>query len=154
MLLKKLFHFCMKTLQRKQKRKLQSVLVYCFISLGIACFVFAGCFGVYYWKVHHQIILNPLALAQQKFANDNTSALHESISKALSDNHIQYTSVTVNEDGTATIALQNNATVIITTHKDILQQIASLQLTIANLTIEGKQLKRMDFRFDKPVVVF
>ena len=144
----------MKVLQRKQKRKLQSILAYCFISVGIACLVFAGCFSVYYWKVHHQLILNPLALAQQKFAQADTSALHESIIQALENNHIQYTSVTVQDDGTATIQLQSDGIVVIATHKDILQQITSLQLTIANLTIEGKQLKRMDFRFDKPVVVF
>jgi len=50
--------------------------------------------------------------------------------------------------------MQNNAQVFLSTQKDLSQEIASLQLTIAHLTIEGKSFSRLDFRFDRPIISF
>ena len=47
-----------------------------------------------------------------------------------------------------------SGTVILTTSKDIAQQIDSLQLTIRQLTMEGKEFHRLDFRYDKPVISY
>ena len=59
-------------------------------------------------------------------------------------------------DGTTAVSflVGTNEQVIVSLQKDLTLQIASLQLTIAHLTIEGKQFKQLDFRFDKPVLTF
>ena len=54
----------------------------------------------------------------------------------------------------ATISIDSNEEVIVSLQKDLGMQIASLQLTIAHLTIEGKRFSRLDFRFDKPVLTY
>jgi hypothetical protein len=50
--------------------------------------------------------------------------------------------------------LIDNGEVILSSKKDIGSQLSSLQLMLARLTIEGKKLKVLDFRFDNPVVSF
>src|SRR5260221_2773392 len=57
-------------------------------------------------------------------------------------------------DDNATITVDTGTVAVISFSKDIDKQIASLQLTISRLTIEGKKLSKIDFRFDRPVVSF
>lgn len=52
------------------------------------------------------------------------------------------------------IVLANNVEVVLSTAKDIGQQLASLQAVTSQLTIKGKQLKKLDFRFDHLVVTY
>lgn len=44
--------------------------------------------------------------------------------------------------------------VYFTSNKDIKLQVATLQLILSQLTIEGKSFARLDLRYDKPVIVF
>ncbi len=99
-------------------------------------------------------ILSPMGSIAALQKKNDTSSLAMRITDALQNHKVDYTNVTVEDNGTATIILKNKAKVIVSTQKDIESQIASLQLTIANLTIEGKQFQRLDFRFDRPVVSF
>ena len=57
-------------------------------------------------------------------------------------------------DGSFAVTLQDGGEVILSSKKDIGSQLTSLQLVLSRLTIEGKKLKRLDFRFDNPVVEF
>lgn len=50
--------------------------------------------------------------------------------------------------------LEDGEQIIFSTSKDLKLQVASLQLVLNRLTIEGKKFKRLDFRFDKPVITF
>lgn len=59
-----------------------------------------------------------------------------------------------NDTTTITITLNNAAVILLSSQKDLQKQLASLQLTLSQLTIEGKQFKKLDFRFDKPFVTF
>ena len=72
----------------------------------------------------------------------------------LQKNNISFTSISSNSSGSSTITLSDGGEVILSSKKDIGSQISSLQLILSRLTIEGKRLKILDFRFDNPVVSF
>ncbi len=87
----------------------------------------------------------------------NTSSpntLKAQIAELLDKNALQYQSIDIQRDSSVLVIMQNNAQVFLSTQKDLSQEIASLQLTIAHLTIEGKSFSRLDFRFDRPIISF
>jgi len=47
-----------------------------------------------------------------------------------------------------------NHQVIISTKKSLTEQMSSLQLTIHQLTMEGKDFSGLDFRYDRPVISY
>lgn len=138
----------------QRRRKLRPLLRYIFITLFGAFLLFGICWGMYIWHKNTVKILSPLAHTTPAQKQKDTSTVESVITQSLQNHKIDFLGVKAEKDGTATIILKNNAKVIVSTQKDIESQIASLQLTIANLTIEGKQFQRLDFRFDRPVVTF
>ena len=70
----------------------------------------------------------------------------------LKDKNIQYAKITYGNDLSFYIDLRDGGQVIISLNKGLENQISSLQLILSRLTIEGKRLKKLDFRFDKPVI--
>ena len=52
------------------------------------------------------------------------------------------------------VMLSDGGQVILSLKKDIEKQITSLQPILKQLTIEGKKFNRIDFLFDKPLVVY
>ncbi|HSW97720.1 MAG TPA: hypothetical protein VLF89_07895 [Candidatus Saccharimonadales bacterium] len=58
------------------------------------------------------------------------------------------------ENNDVLVTLNDDVQVLFSTDKDITNQIDSLQVTMDNLTIEGKRISRVDMRFERPVVTF
>lgn len=52
------------------------------------------------------------------------------------------------------VTLSDGGQIFISSKKDLTFQISSLQLMLNRLTIEGKRIKSLDFRFDKAVINF
>lgn len=77
-----------------------------------------------------------------------------SIEAELEKANIPFKTVNVKEDSSFEVHLIDNSVVILSSKKDIKSQISSLQLMLSRLTIEGKKLKILDFRYDNPVVSF
>ena len=71
----------------------------------------------------------------------------------LVTNHISYKTV-VWKDNLIAADLTDGQMIIFSPQKDLLWQLGSLQLTLRQFTIEGKHFKRLDFRYDRPVIVF
>lgn len=67
---------------------------------------------------------------------------------------ISVLSISLQADSSYKVKLQGGGEVIISLKKDIEKQIASLQPILKQLTIEGRKFNRIDFRFDKPLVVY
>lgn len=65
----------------------------------------------------------------------------------LSVKEIQQVSKTVYK-----LKLEENGEVLLTSERDISEQLASLQRIVSRLTMEGKKFKRLDLRYDKPVI--
>jgi hypothetical protein len=72
----------------------------------------------------------------------------------LEKSNISFKTVSASSDASLVVHLINGSVVILSSKKDIKSQISSLQLILSRLTIEGKKLKSLDFRFDNPVVSF
>ncbi len=74
------------------------------------------------------------------------------LDRQLRDKRIEFSKI--EEVGTSYIIyLKNGSQIILSTHKDIKSQIASLQFLLPRLTMEGKLFSRLDLRFDKPVII-
>lgn len=82
------------------------------------------------------------------------SSINSKIEKGLKDKKILYISVETLKDLNYQILLDNKTQVIIDSKKDIGAQLSSLQLVLTQLKIEGKSFKRLDFRYQKPVISF
>ena len=76
------------------------------------------------------------------------------LQEKLTKEKISFTNITASSDASLIVRLKEGSVVILSSKKDIESQISSLQLMLARLTIEGKKLKVLDFRYDNPVVSF
>jgi len=76
------------------------------------------------------------------------------IETLLLDVQIAFASISLRADSSYLVMLEDGGEVIISLKKDIKKQIASLQPILKQLTIEGRKFNRIDFRFDKPLVVY
>lgn len=74
------------------------------------------------------------------------------LENTLEKQKIAFFSVNLNSDSSFTVVLKEGGEVIFSSKKDLDNQLSSLQLILSRLTIEGKKLKKLDFRFDNPVV--
>jgi len=135
----------------KTRRKLRPFFRYLFLCVGIFCIVVGLCFLGVFIAFTHPKLVSPLGKVIHVLQRKNT--LEDTVKENLGKYNIQYLSIAV-KNTTITIVLPNDIQVLLTTQKDISSQIASLQLTIQNLTIEKKTPRKIDFRFDREVISF
>jgi len=76
------------------------------------------------------------------------------VEKILRDKSILFSQVLILSDLSYGINIQNNGQVRLSSKKDIIYQITSLQRILKQLTIEGKPFKSIDFRFEEPIISF
>lgn len=110
------------------------------IFLGVVSLVF------FIFSSNHKILLNPLSNRKNVFQNQ--------VEETLGKSGINFTSVKTASDSSYLVTLDNGSEVILNRNKNLQNQISSLQLILSRLTIEGKRFKSLDFRYDKPVVLF
>jgi hypothetical protein len=137
--------------KRIHQRKAKKLVSYLFVSSGLFIGVFAICVGIYVLRHKNTAVMSPLAhFGQAVFASSDSlvaTQVEELCHKySLSCQHI---SVKGHDEADLTI---DNHLVILSTKKNIEQEIASLQLTIRALTMEGKGYRGLDFRYDRPVI--
>ena len=135
--------FQQKRLLKKDKIKERIKIV--FFVLAILLILVIGIEFLYFNFVKISVI-SPLAKTKISKLNN--------LENALSKNKISFLNAGVNQDGSFKVKLVDGSEVILSSKKDIGSQLSSLQLLLARLTIEGKKLKTLDFRFDNPVVSF
>ena len=68
--------------------------------------------------------------------------------------NIIFTDVRQGDGSTYIIKLADKTEVFVTAAKDIPSQIASLQFIYNRLTMEGRLIRRLDLRYEKPVITF
>lgn len=145
------------TFQRIQKRRKKILFKKIAIFVTIFCITLITLETFAWITIYHRPgIISPIARILQSVSFKpfaNTILIHQ-VASELKKNNIVFTNVTIASDGVIHIQLQDNQEALFSQSKDIHIQIASLQLAMNDLTIEGKPFKRLDFRFDKPVVTF
>ena len=104
-------------------------------------------FGIYaFFALQRPTFITPLA-KNAVFKASNLTSLFNFF-------HISFVAISQAKDLSFDVELTNGAHVLITPKKDLIFQVSSLQQIIKQLTIEGRELKKIDFRFDKPVIIF
>jgi cell division septal protein FtsQ len=135
--------FQQRRLLKKEKLKVRVKLVF---VIFVVLLISAIGLEFLYFSFANVSVISPLAKSK-------SSALSNLESK-LSQKKIPFASVVVNTNNSFTVKLLDGGEVILSSKKDIGSQLSSLQLMLTRLTIEGKKLKTLDFRFDNPVVSF
>lgn len=82
----------------------------------------------------------------------NSQNLTKKLEKLLLDYGIEFSSITSQFNSSYMVKLKEDGEAVLSLEKDFKKQIASLQAALKQLTIEGKRLIRIDFRFDKPII--
>jgi hypothetical protein len=134
---------------KKEKSKYRLKLFFV-VLLVLSVTIVAGEYLLTHFAFGRAVYISPVA-------KSNRSGLAPSnfLENMLIKNKISYESISVGSDGaTYVVNLSNSGEVILSSKKDLGSQLTSLQLILSRLTIEGKKLKKLDFRFDNPVVEF
>lgn len=125
------------------KQGLKLVLI-TILFIGIISTLFAYLYINFYINTYG--FISPLS--------QNKETLLVKVEEELEKQSISFGKVSSNSDGSLSVKLKNESEIIFSSKKDVKSQITSLQLMLSRLTIEGKELKSLDFRFDNPVVSF
>lgn len=86
--------------------------------------------------------------------SQNKETLLVKVEDELEKQNISFGKISSNSDGSLAVKLKDESEIIFSSKRQVKSQITSLQLMLSRLTIEGKKLKSLDFRFDNPVVSF
>lgn len=76
----------------------------------------------------------------------------QTITKKLAEVDIIPEDVKKMPDGNFQVDLKDNGYIIVSQSRNLSVQIASLQVILQRLTMEGKRFAKLDLRFDKPVI--
>ena len=112
--------------------------------------IFLGLLMVVASLFYSAFLENPSALLTPLAKNQTTDTLE--VQKFLTQKGIAYKSVDIEDDLSYKIVLTSGSEVFIDSKKDLVRQLSSLQLIISQLKIEDKTFKRLDFRFEKPII--
>ena len=114
--------------------------------------IFLGLISVNLFLIYRVFFDKPKAIISPLSQNQISST--EIIEKKLKENEISHVSLSTQKDLNYLIKLKDGGEVVLDKGKNIDEQLDSLQLILSQLKIEGKTLKRLDFRFEKPIITF
>lgn len=121
-----------------------------FLRIFCAYLFFLGVGLLIYFQLNRGgSLIKPIPLGPV-VAND---PLSKNVSDLLSKNNIPFSSVSLSTNSAILVQLKDGQEVLLSSEKPLPLQISSLQLVLSRLTIEGKRFTRLDFRFDKPIIV-
>lgn len=136
--------------RRNRKGKSSLVIFSLVFAFLIISLVIVG--GYLYFT--NGTILSPLpASLGGRFPTSSSEQSEEELKRLLRAHNIMYTSISNGPDEFV-INLNQKQQVIVAKEKSLPSQISSLQVILPRLTMEGKQFRRLDLRYDKPVVTY
>lgn len=136
----------MERIKAKRKRsKIRS-----FLKILCAYLFFLGIALLVFYQLNKNISLIRPVPSGAFVASDPIS---KNVSDLLSKNKIPFSSVSLATNSAILVVLKEDQEVLLSSKNPLPLQISSLQLVLSRLTIEGKRFERLDFRFDKPIIV-
>lgn len=99
------------------------------------------------------LFASPLPIMTSTVSQENSADISSKAKDLLKEKQIEFSSLSESKGKSYVVTLKDGGEVIITDDKDLDGQLASLQRIAAQLTMEGKKIKRLDLRFDRPVLV-
>lgn len=135
----------------QNKRKTASFVRVFFISSTTSLVIFFLLVGFYMLQLlpQRQNFISPLP---KSLVKGGTTAEVNTLEKLLKEKNIAFFSLSSVDDSSYLVNLTSGEEIVFSAHKPLSVQVSSLQLIIARLTIEGKRIERLDFRYNKPVV--
>src|SRR5579872_5165238 len=110
-----------------------------------------GCIACLYIALSSRLgIISPLA--KYVYEVRDTSTEKATVTLLCQKYMIPCQNITVQSDGTIQFLLNNQTTVLLSGQKNLEEQLASLQKVASQLTIKGKTIKQIDFRFNNVTV--
>lgn len=134
---------------RNRLRKLTFFLVPLSIIISIICFI--AILGFIKFEEKKDVI-SPVTLPFNG-ASSEEDIFRNKIEDILREKNIQHKDVVYIEGSDFKIIMSNSSEVVISSEKDLENDLSSLQYILSRLKMEGKQFTRLDLRYDKPVVV-
>lgn len=104
----------------------------------------------YYLRILEKknVFVSPVSKQNQEQQTEHVNT----ITGVLREKHLDFSSVFPFDQNSYLIKLVSGEEVLLTGSKSLVEQVSSLQLILSRLTIEGKRVSRVDFRFDTPVL--
>lgn len=135
-------------LQKLMRHKFERRIAIYWVVFSFVLFILLVFF--YYLKILEKknIFISPVSKQhiEQQTEHINT------ITGVLREKHLAFSSVFPFDQNSYLIKLVSGEEVLLTASKSLVEQVSSLQLILSRLTIEGKRVSRVDFRFNTPVL--
>jgi len=142
-----------KKITRKRNREYKKVfhkLILFIIIFGVTLTLLMISFG---GDTHK--LLSPISyILDVKGVNVPQTKSTIELKKALNDKKIIFSEIKVSSTGAYLVKLKTGEDVVLSSKKDLGKQLSSLQVIYSRLTMEGRGVRKLDFQYDKPVVVF
>ena len=136
----------------KNKRKTATFVRVFIISAASSLVIFFLLTGFYMLQFFSQSqnFISPLS---KSFVKGGTTADVNTLEKLLKEKNIAFSFLSPVDDASYLVSLTSGEEIVFSAHKPLSVQVSSLQLIVSRLTIEGKRIGRLDFRYDKPVII-
>ena len=142
---------------KKTARKKNKFLLYApFVLIFLFFLLFFYAVRLYLPSIFNKsAFVSPIAFSiKEKIGVLSGGSSNKELENLLSQKNIAFSSISVLSDSSYLVKLSTGEEIIFSGTKAMPPQVSSLQLILSRLTIEGKKLKILDFRYDNPVVSF
>ncbi len=140
------------TIKKRARLRLKIIFFLTYI-LVLALFVF-GLFRFLRSFFDNYQVINPLSQNSGVVCGGKTFAkVYNDLEQSLKENRIDFVSISKYGDSAYLVRIAKDKEVIFSQKLQASRQVSSLQLIQSRLTIEGKDFKRLDFRFSNPIAV-
>lgn len=137
--------------KRKIKQTLNKALFLAFVFLITLCFLLL-CY--FFLSLKKRIVISPISIIKNASKGYLNTTAQSSLLEELGKQNIVVKETISASDSSTMVIIDGGEEVVFSQNKELLKQIASLQLIMRQLTIEGRRFKRIDFRFDNPVITY
>lgn len=130
---------------RLSRKKIFWITIFMFGLFGISLLVF------FIRQSGREHYISPVPLSNYPTVHND---INQRITSQLKRYAIAFNHIDTESHAYYSVFLGNNAEILLSENKDIAEQITSLQFILVRLTMEGRQFRKLDLRFSKPVIVF
>lgn len=103
--------------------------------------------------LHEPLFISPLPVIGSPLPSNEDQYLKKTIQTKLKEYAIPYESISIPKKSIFIIKLSEGGEIILTSRKDLIPQLSSLQVIYSRLTMEGKKFRRLDMRYDRPIIL-
>jgi uncharacterized membrane protein YvbJ len=128
----------------KRKNKIILVSIIFLIILGVGIYIFRN-------LLQKPLYISPLPPNYKIDSVSDKDQKLKLLEDKLKESKIKYEKI-IAYDKYFIIEMEDDSKVLVSSQKDLIPQISSLQFILSRLTMEGKAVRELDLRFDKPVI--